>query len=602
LDPKSKKYSAGMEIKQALTEEQLAHLLDVIFDSVEEKTVEQILLTVDDDVSSPLSRILSPESEPPESSDRIVSDEKYIEEWEALWSDWEDIAFEIGDEEGKYVYQDRHWDPPSFSPYDVASDLEEVAKKMLPMIEKIFSLDRENDALFRQALQEIDDNVMGYPEWMGADCEDGIYDPVTTECLLQWEWLAAKSQKQDGSSFIRKIIDITGEFKNFALNDMAVINFFTSLPEPARKEIYDDMTKNRNEPIWQNRLSSIHSKWYKIYHSFSQTYDPELFLENCKDSIGEDWKLGLPLLEHLINKKDFAEADKIVKQTVASFLRYKTKQEWLPENSLLLTFHIYYTSFDAENKTEQLLKYWLSIAKGIGQEERQAALKLQLVTFKKTFELDDMINIFREIKPLPFFNMTERLFNQWQLFILNHCVENKFDDVAAGKKTWIFWLLDTGFDDSKDKTWFENNVNEWLQSLLKNPTQFKNQYGLVYTLTNDLAQNSSLKKQYPTLFEYILDHAYVGKEIMESRCTWLEKMNGQQFIPQLMECWKKNIGALVPDPANAHKARYERYALWMVVVKDLNPATFQKIIDQWEIAHRRRRNLWAALREVRLVV
>lgn len=591
-----------MKIKQALTETQLAHLLDVIFDSVDEKTVEQILQTVDDDdVSSPLTRILSPEPETPESPGRIVSDEKYLTEWEALWCDWEGVTIEIGDEEGKYVYQDRHWEPPYFTPDDVTGDLEEVAKKMLPMCKKIFLLDEGNDALFRQALQEIDDNVMGYPEWMGADeCDGGIFEPKTTECLLQWEWLAAKFKKQDGSSFIRNIINITGDFRHFALNNMAVVNFFTSLPEPVRKEIYDDMTKNRNEPIWQNRLSSVHTEWYKIFHSFSQTYSPELFLEDCENSIEEDWKFGLPLLQHLINKKDFNEADEIVQQTVASFLFYKTKQKWLPENSLLLIYHIYCTSYGADYKTEQLLKYWFAIAEGLGQEKRQAALKLQLVVFKKTYEFGEVIKIFREIKQLPFLNMTARLFNQWQLFILNNCVRNKFYDVEAGKKTWIFRLLDTGFDDSKDKIWFENNVHEWLDSLL-NPALFKTQYDLIYTLTNDLAQKSSLKKQYPTLFGHILDHAYVGKDTKEARCAWLEKMNGQQFIPKLMECWKKNIGVLVPDPADAYKARYDDHAQWMIVVNDLNPVTFRKIIAEWKTDYRRRKNLWAALRETGLV-
>jgi hypothetical protein len=87
------------------------------------------------------------------------------------------------------------------------------------------------------------------------------------------------------------------------------------------------------------------------------------------------------------------------------------------------------------------------------------------------------------------------------------------------------------------------------------------------------------------------------QENTKYRCAWLEKMNGQQFIPQLMECWKRNVGILVPDPSTAHRSRYNHHAQWMAVVKELNLASYQKIIDQWKIDHSRRKNLWAALKE-----
>jgi len=67
----------------------------------------------------------------------IVSAEKNIEKWNDLWSQWEGVVSEIGDEEGKYVSQDEHWEPPDFDGSAVAEDLEAIAVKLLPLIEEI---------------------------------------------------------------------------------------------------------------------------------------------------------------------------------------------------------------------------------------------------------------------------------------------------------------------------------------------------------------------------------------------------------------------------------------------------------------------------------
>jgi len=89
----------------------------------------------------------------------------------------------------------------------------------------------------------------------------------------------------------------------------------------------------------------------------------------------------------------------------------------------------------------------------------------------------------------------------------------------------------------------------------------------------------------------------IGRSVV-SRQAWLKKMHADQFIPLIIECWKQNVVKLLPDPSNAHKSVYEEHALWLAVVKEQNPSAYQKVIDKWKIDHKRRKNLWKAIRNM----
>lgn len=601
MDSKNKEAaSIGQQIMQALTQDQVAQILDNVLHSLDEQKKIQILSALNKDISTTLSKILNPPEESGEATTRIASDEKYLEQWNVLWEEWDDISFEAGYEDGRYVNQDYDWEPPYFDHGELSDDLEEIAKKMFPLIEKIYFQDVYDDDFFEHALKDIQSSILQQPEWMGADQDGCAFSSTTANCFLQWEWLAAQSKKQNAVTFLKRIVEIDDALEILYLEDDAVIKFFIALPETSRKEIFQELTIHNDEPLWQKHLDSARSKWFRIYHAYCQSFDREQYLDACRESIDEDWTYGLALLEHLIKEREFTEAEKVVEKTVASYLNYRTNKSWIPEQSLFINFEMHYSLFSPEAKVHQLLKHWYSIAKGLGQEERTAALKIHLITYEKPFEWDAVIKVFKEVSQLQVPNLVARLFQQWQLFILNHSTDEVFRTRADGKDTWIFWLLDTGLDESKNKTWFESKVKQWLESLLQNPIKFKKQHPLIYTFTNDLAHKSSLKKEYPKLFDIVLSHTFAGKETAKSRRAWLKRMNGQQFVPLLMECWKKNVGVLVPDPADAYKSRYDEHAQWLVVVRELNPKSYQTIINQWKVEHHRRRNLWAAINKLSL--
>jgi hypothetical protein len=59
-----------------------------------------------------------------ESEVDATSDSRFIEEWDALWQRWSAVVMEVGDEDGRYSVQDRHWEPPYFDGLEFSADIE----------------------------------------------------------------------------------------------------------------------------------------------------------------------------------------------------------------------------------------------------------------------------------------------------------------------------------------------------------------------------------------------------------------------------------------------------------------------------------------------
>ena len=92
------KRSIGMRLAEALTKEQMVHLLDTAFRLWGKERMKELISAVDEDVASTLSRLLDPKAPPRE---RIVSDDKLMEEWGELWEKWEEIVSELGLRKGR---------------------------------------------------------------------------------------------------------------------------------------------------------------------------------------------------------------------------------------------------------------------------------------------------------------------------------------------------------------------------------------------------------------------------------------------------------------------------------------------------------------------
>jgi hypothetical protein len=196
----------------------------------------------------------------------------------------------VSEEKGQYVCQDNDWDPPYFDGYSLAEDLDRIAEKMLPRIEKIYELGVEKENIFLEALQEIENGIHSLPEWLGADQDSFELGKATTQCILKWEWLVANAKTQQQLAFLERIIAIENASPLAHLQSYAAVEFFKSLTEEARRQIYEYITANREDPQWKERLRTSYSKWHQIYQALAKSFSTETYWRtaaNCSTKIGD---------------------------------------------------------------------------------------------------------------------------------------------------------------------------------------------------------------------------------------------------------------------------------------------------------------------------
>ncbi len=604
---RKKSKSIGNRLFEALTRDQVVRLLDVLLAHQDKRTRKDILDRLDDDISFTLSELFAPGTQAKEPAEapakpakkrkkkRTTSNAKLVENWNTLWDEWGDIAFEVGSENGRYAYQDNHWDPPYFDGSALADDLDEVAEKMLPMIEEIFLLEAEDSNVFADAIGELECRVRSYPEWMGADCDGFYLAEKVTRAVLGWEWLDAASSDNPGEVWLKRVLDIEGSFSLASLHPKTVVEYATSLPEAARKQVYGHIAGHKNNTFWEKALRDKYSTWHKIHHALSRVFDSGTHLETCEKMLSGEWSYGLPLIEEALRQDDYPEAERVIKRTLASYSAGTwRKTVWDPETTLLGT---YLTNgyHRLEEEMPELLEKGIQVAGKLGKDRTKAAFEIQLAIAGHPYKWDDCLAVFRKMVRGPHADMASGLFKQWQDLNLEDSLSYHGADDEAAQESWIHWLLESALAGEDSRGEFGPKMEEWLETLARDADEFKARHRLLYVFTSDMARLAPLEKEWPYLFKYVLSGEDKNSDRASSRQAWLAKMRGERFSGRLKRCWQDNVAVLVPDPSGAHKSRYDYHAKWLEVVREINPAAYWELIKDWRIAHKRRRNLWKAV-------
>ena len=96
----------GNKIIESMTQRQVASLLSSLFGLLDDRKRKHLLTVVDEEIADILCQILDPNKK---SSGLPSTDSKCMEDWRELWDKWYDLTSELGDEDGKYVFQEHHW-------------------------------------------------------------------------------------------------------------------------------------------------------------------------------------------------------------------------------------------------------------------------------------------------------------------------------------------------------------------------------------------------------------------------------------------------------------------------------------------------------------
>jgi len=502
----------------------------------------------------------------------------------------------LGDEDGKYAVQDHHWEEPYFDGWSLADDLEPIAKDMLGLIEDVY--DEVNDPdVFLDALEELEDQIGSYPEWMGVEHgEPCALQASMTQCVLKWLWLSSQHERHPGRSFAEKTISLENAFEMVALDEEALTAYYDRLPDDVCREIYEFLQEGDHGA----NLENTYSAWHQVHHNFEERFEPGKYIESCRKHLEKNWRYGKPLVEDALLHKNYQTAESFLVQTFSSYLSGLRKKAWYPETTLLITETR--SHFDeGEKDITFLLNKWGDVAMRLDHPGRSAAAKFQESVFDAPEKWNSVLAAYLRFSKLDPQETVPPLFVQWK----NEMAARSYPYFIDPRKvadTWIHWLIDAQLDVKNKKGWFLNKLAEWL-SILKDDTKtFKKQWHWLAPLTADLSQGKKIERKYPSFWETILEENDTKDDLTVSRRNSLKKMNSAPLLKSILEVWQKQLRHVVPDPADVRKADYEHHARWAQAVFELDKDEYRALISRWRRKHDRRRNLWRDLKDRHLPV
>lgn len=589
----------GKQIFAALTQQEIAHLLDVLFATLSPDTRDKVLDQLQPDTRQAVQHILSP----PQASEKTpVSTAKLEQTWSKLWGEWDDIVEEAAQEEGKYMVQEAHWEPPYFDSTAFIDDLEKVAEKMRPLLQTAFQNNFAPYTSFAEALQEAESDIScAIPEWMEITERFYLEEHLTT-CLLEWEWLTALDEEQDAFHFAQRIRTWENNFSFVTLESGSFLDFFTQLSEADQQLVFAGLTTHKETPLCKKCLEDIHSHWHALYMQYTNRYAPERYLDNLRTTIPQQWQNGLPVIEDLLAKKDYREGLAVIEETLEALLKFtRADQLWSPETSLLFTLvGRFYSSGETLESRKTLLRYYQQAAQGLGQSQRVNALEIQLTAFDHFFDWQIMFKTFEEI-PVPK-ETRQALFRSWR----NHIIQKAkpaswgFGWAKTDETWWLHWLIESIVETQKGPSWFESKIANWLERLPEKRASSDEDYAL-RLLTKDLTEMDGRRKdRYPKFYQFVVRPRELSTPDEASRQAYLKQYAPDDLWDRIMAYWEGHLHNWVPRLETAQKSDYTEHAQWMAALRELAPRAYEILLNRWRVEHRRRRNLWQAMERMGL--
>ncbi|MBW4557914.1 MAG: hypothetical protein KME59_18655 [Trichormus sp. ATA11-4-KO1] len=202
-------------------------------------------------------------------------------------------------------------------------------------------------------------------------------------------------------------------------------------------------------------------------------------------------------------------------------------------------------------------------------------------------------------------NTRQALFTSWRESIIKRNTPYRYLDVYTNPKPvenwWLHWLLDSIMTEEKGHTWFRKQIIEWLENLPGDPAQLGREYNVIHLLTRDLTQ---IKYQgnfpYPKFYEFVIQSNQISTPDDVSRRIYLQEYAPPDLWERVIAYWQANLHNFVPKPEMSQNSDYTKNAQWMLALKELAPKNYDSLLSQWKIQHKRRPNLWKAMRNLGL--
>ena len=174
------------------------------------------------------------------------------------------------------------------------------------------------------------------------------------------------------------------------------------------------------------------------------------------------------------------------------------------------------------------------------------------------------------------------------------------DEFTESEHGWIHGLVDATRAGTKGPAMFRRDLLRWINDIGKTRNSLRDAFESLAVLTLDLDSASELKKASPALHRLLLREPEGDRRVTTLRRTWLKRLRAGELLPEVIQFWKRHAARLVPDPEHS-SGDYRDCAEWLAVLHDFDALACKKIVEQWKLTHRRRKNLWKTLERAQLI-
>ncbi len=587
----NEKQNLAVDFINGLTREEFENFINTLFSTLPTDELMNVFEQLDDSENIiNLYRQINNSAEQQAESLAPSTDDKFIEIWSSLVSGIDCIIGDIGDEDGEYVEQGKHWECPEFDEFQAARDMDEIFEKMLPLLEKVDLLKIEEEDIFLNMLGDINDNIGMYPEWMGAEYNEFAFEEKGAECVLKWMWLNSVSVE----SFVKGAVEA---FKHSMLPLNFSPVFFTKESNEKLNELYNILLKE-SEQYSEIDLSNTDCFWHIIFHQSEKVADSNAYLKTAEDLIGQEWTYGIPVYENYIKLKDFKQAEHYCERTLAEAYRqtynYIKNFNTNPEQSIFATH-----SDKKDERIERAFFNWKLCCEELNMHDKLLLIDIQQQFYQTPDNWDEI-----KLKLLPaktqswFYDIMEA----WKHYVIINTLE--YQAHSTPNESWIGWLIDYIVND--DAKLFQSKTENWLKSEMDEPDSFRHgvDFSLLYQLTRDVLGNDKSIDTFQVFKAYInksQNRVYNFREKIklddQYRLAYLQNSNASILKDKILQAWRGKIHQFITSPEHVAKSDYSSSAKWLAITKELNKELFKQIHAEWKSCYWRKRNLWKALKQ-----
>jgi len=398
-------------LSRGLSEEEIQRVLPCAILALDERGRERLVARLGEETGGTLGRLLVSRGRSRTAAKPSPGSAKIHEEWGKTWDEWEACVAESGDEDGRYVVREHHWEEPYLDGSSLAQDLEPIAARMRKILERVMDEGRAPEFSFLTAIKDLDAEIgSGLPEWMDPSSGDGCpLGPEVTGCLLEWEWRARRRDGRSASELADAIRTLEASARIVSLDGDTIARFILGLGDTDQQVVLNGIAAHRSASHWAAVLGTAHSGWFKIHQELARRWNPALFEANSRENIAQDWELALPLVADRLRRKSFDQAWPLIEESVRALLRLKTGEAWDPRETLLISHPVLRYWSERPASVFRLLESWRKVATGLGQDELACALELQVALGRRWADGDAALGAFRRVPSPRFASMRDRL-------------------------------------------------------------------------------------------------------------------------------------------------------------------------------------------------